>query len=292
MPNRNIEGNYRYGYQGEYAEKEEIGSTNSFELRLWDSRIGRWMSPDPYNEFSSPYLGMGNNPLKFIDIDGGKIYIYATISGKSTTFEYKNGTLYYAQSGKEYKGTDSFLTEVKTALRKLDYGYKFKNLVIDSGGNIGTNSFINSLVTAKDIYRIRLHPKQGNSTNGLEVLVDPKTKVKTYTRKGLKLSPFFITLGHELAHAWDNAKGISDKSVWYKVDTNGDGVKNRSVKKSEQFASAIENMFRGEHQLPLRKYYSVDTSGSPLNQSLLLDKTLNTIFTLKGGVKDKCKCGN
>ena len=68
MPNRNVEGGYRYGYQGEFAEKEpEInGGTNSFELRLWDSRIGRWLSPDPYGEFSSPYIGMGNNPLKYI----------------------------------------------------------------------------------------------------------------------------------------------------------------------------------------------------------------------------------
>ncbi|TCK65012.1 RHS repeat-associated protein [Winogradskyella wandonensis] len=72
MPNRNIEGNYRYGYQGEYAEKEEVGSTNSFELRLWDSRIGRWMSPDPYGEFFSPYLGMGNNPISLTDPDGGQ----------------------------------------------------------------------------------------------------------------------------------------------------------------------------------------------------------------------------
>lgn len=38
---------YRYGYQGEYAEKEEIGSTNSFELRLYDARINRWMTVDP-----------------------------------------------------------------------------------------------------------------------------------------------------------------------------------------------------------------------------------------------------
>ena len=73
MPNRNVEGNYRNGYQGEYAEKEpELGSgKNSFQLRLYDSRIGRWLSPDPYGEFHSPYLAMGNNwPFK-VDPDGG-----------------------------------------------------------------------------------------------------------------------------------------------------------------------------------------------------------------------------
>ena len=36
------------GYQGDYAEKEEVGSTNSFELRLYDARIGRWMTTESY----------------------------------------------------------------------------------------------------------------------------------------------------------------------------------------------------------------------------------------------------
>jgi uncharacterized protein RhaS with RHS repeats len=43
----------------------------AFQLRLWDGRIGRWLSPDPYGEFDSPYLGMGNNPVSTIDPDGG-----------------------------------------------------------------------------------------------------------------------------------------------------------------------------------------------------------------------------
>ncbi|MFV0572060.1 MAG: RHS repeat-associated core domain-containing protein [Xanthomarina gelatinilytica] len=73
MPNRNVEGGYRYGYQGGHAEKEgELGQgINSFELRLWDSRIGRWLTPDPYKQHASLYLGMGNNPINGIDVDGG-----------------------------------------------------------------------------------------------------------------------------------------------------------------------------------------------------------------------------
>ena len=74
MPNRHIESDYRYGYQGEFAEKEsELGNgINSFELRLWDARIGRWLTTDPYGQYASPYLGMGNNPIRIIDPDGGK----------------------------------------------------------------------------------------------------------------------------------------------------------------------------------------------------------------------------
>ncbi len=62
---------YRYGYQGQYAEHDEETGFESFELRLYNSRVGRWMSYDPYGQFSSPYVGMGNNPVSQVDPDGG-----------------------------------------------------------------------------------------------------------------------------------------------------------------------------------------------------------------------------
>ncbi len=43
----------------------------AFQLRLWDGRLGRWLTVDPYGEFHSPYVGMGNNPVNLIDPDGG-----------------------------------------------------------------------------------------------------------------------------------------------------------------------------------------------------------------------------
>ena len=69
MPGRNSFYNYRYAYQGQ--EKDSETGKEAFELRLWDARIGRWLTTDPYGEFHSPYLGMGNNPLRIIDPDGG-----------------------------------------------------------------------------------------------------------------------------------------------------------------------------------------------------------------------------
>ena len=62
--------NYAYGYQGQFAEEDTITGWNSFELRMYDPVIARWISPDPYGQFYSPYLAMGNNPGLF-DPDGG-----------------------------------------------------------------------------------------------------------------------------------------------------------------------------------------------------------------------------
>ncbi|AOR27535.1 Rhs family-like protein [Formosa sp. Hel1_33_131] len=68
MPNRNIEGNYRYKFQGQ--EKDSETGKEAFELRLWDGRIGRWLTTDPAGQYASPYLGMGNNPINGTDPDG------------------------------------------------------------------------------------------------------------------------------------------------------------------------------------------------------------------------------
>ena len=71
---------YRFGYLSlsrscigsEYAEDEtEETGWNSFELRNYDPVIGRWMTVDPYNQYWSGYIGMGNDPVNGVDPDGG-----------------------------------------------------------------------------------------------------------------------------------------------------------------------------------------------------------------------------
>lgn len=68
---------YRYGYQGQYAETDKESAWVNFALRMYDPVIGRWMTTDPANQFASPYLGMGNNPVNGVDKDGGVWHILA-----------------------------------------------------------------------------------------------------------------------------------------------------------------------------------------------------------------------
>jgi len=73
LPGRNFQSSllYKYGYQGQFAEKDEETGLNQFELRLYDSRINRSLSTDPYNQYHSPYIGMGNNWVNLVDPSGG-----------------------------------------------------------------------------------------------------------------------------------------------------------------------------------------------------------------------------
>ncbi|HEX8548957.1 MAG TPA: RHS repeat-associated core domain-containing protein, partial [Cytophagaceae bacterium] len=73
MPGRNLVNSpaYRNGYQGQFAEKDAETGFDAFDLRMYDANLGRWISPDPYGQFHSPYVGMGNNPVSQVDPDGG-----------------------------------------------------------------------------------------------------------------------------------------------------------------------------------------------------------------------------
>ena len=74
-----------YLYQGAFAElDEELGWTD-FPLRDYDAQIGRWVQQDPYQQFASPYVGMGADPANNTDPSGG--IVPGGIGGLSTTAE-------------------------------------------------------------------------------------------------------------------------------------------------------------------------------------------------------------
>ncbi|MBN1183843.1 MAG: peptidoglycan DD-metalloendopeptidase family protein, partial [Bacteroidales bacterium] len=109
MPDRTytsgiLSGAYRFGYQGQFAEKDPETGYNQFEARLYDSRIGRWMIPDPAGQYWSPYLGMGNNWISGVDPDGEYSLLGATWrmlawGGRDLMHNKKNGEWGFTLAG-------------------------------------------------------------------------------------------------------------------------------------------------------------------------------------------------
>ena|SRR5690606_35600246 len=75
------ESGYRFGYQGQFAEKDEETGWSHFELREYDPTIGRTITTDPARQFHSPYMWVGNNPIIGTDPTGGVSPIYG-LDGK------------------------------------------------------------------------------------------------------------------------------------------------------------------------------------------------------------------
>ncbi len=61
----------RYGYQGQYAEQDKEINESFFELRNYNPLTARFNTTDPYEQYHSPYLAMGNNQINQVDPDGG-----------------------------------------------------------------------------------------------------------------------------------------------------------------------------------------------------------------------------
>ena len=70
-----------YRYQGAYSDWEEETGLSDFELRSYDAQVGRWTGVDPYDEFASGYVGMGNDPVSYVDEDGGSSGIAGALIG-------------------------------------------------------------------------------------------------------------------------------------------------------------------------------------------------------------------
>jgi RHS repeat-associated protein len=98
MPGRNgSTGDYRYGFNGMEKDDEVKGEGNSldFGARIYDSRIGRWLSLDPlarkYPSISD-YSSMAGNPILFKDPDGREIIIYyKDADNKLQPYKYGSG---------------------------------------------------------------------------------------------------------------------------------------------------------------------------------------------------------
>lgn len=63
---------YKFAFNGMEKDDGVKGEGNSldFGARIYDSRLGRWMSVDPLYQFASPYLYGANSPIVLKDEDG------------------------------------------------------------------------------------------------------------------------------------------------------------------------------------------------------------------------------
>ncbi len=70
---------YRYGFNGKEKDNSTGEGNLDFGARIYDGRIGRWLSLDPLQKKYpdlNPYNFVANSPIRFIDPDGKVIRVY------------------------------------------------------------------------------------------------------------------------------------------------------------------------------------------------------------------------
>lgn len=85
---------YRYGFNGMEKDDNTYGEGNAYDFgnRIYDSRLGRWLSVDRFASkypSISPYVFAENNPIVILDI-GGDSTVYFSESGKKIGVTWDN----------------------------------------------------------------------------------------------------------------------------------------------------------------------------------------------------------
>lgn len=79
---------YRYGFNGKENDNEVKGEGNQqdYGMRIYDPRIGRFLSEDPLTKqfpHYTPYQFSGNTPIQAVDLDGSEERHYTLLFNKS-----------------------------------------------------------------------------------------------------------------------------------------------------------------------------------------------------------------
>jgi RHS repeat-associated protein len=118
-----------YLYQGAFSELDEDIGWNDFMLRNYDAQIGRWVQQDPYDQFASPYIGIGDDPINNIDPSGGITYC----PGTSALAIFLDKAIYA-------------LSQTSPALFKLSVAISITNTALFIGKMAQTSNMINGQI--------------------------------------------------------------------------------------------------------------------------------------------------
>ena len=251
-----------YQYQGAYSELDADIGWNDFALRNYDAQIGRWVQQDPYQEYASPYVGMGNDPINNVDPDGGGVL------GLTPGLYTLTTTLVGAVIGGDVSAATghSFL---KGAAIGAAVGFAAGYIPSLVGGGVGKSlshavSILNVTVKAVGVVK-------DFSAKELPTILNPYTNSSAYYNVGLSNSE-----ANTVTNALIFAKELLTKKL-KEVNRWDQNDKNKFIKHYGTDDNRIKNIIekRISNEIRLIKYY------------LKNNNFKKEIFRTKGGEKNR-----
>jgi RHS repeat-associated protein len=244
---------YRYGFNSMEKDNEinVNGGSYDFGARIYDSRLGRWLSLDPlmasYPSIS-PYSFAANIPILVTD-PTGKVLI---IKNGSEEYQYYNGKLY----AKDPDG--NFVVEYTPVEGDFVFNI-FSSLTKLSESKKGAEVINRMALDSDNVFNISDFDEKNDENSFVPQTNTIYVNGKDHTSKSENyFSPSFIVLAHELYHGYNFIYKIHPEfhigKGWYSIFfKNG---YERKVSSDEIPATHFENMMRSYFGLPLREYYS------------------------------------
>ncbi len=149
-----IASNYNYKYQGKELQQENNILMYDFGSRLYDPTVGRWFSTDPQNQYDSPYLAMGNNPVSMIDPNGEYVITASFVAGviAGAYLGMMTGMMANQMQGKKFNDSSNIFKEtakgavegaifgvsgvVGSAIETFSYGYSSVDIPVTDNFSI------------------------------------------------------------------------------------------------------------------------------------------------------------
>jgi len=225
MPGRKysiVNTNYRYGFNGKENDNET--STEDYGMRIYDGRLGRFLSVDPlFRRYSwlTPYQFASNKPVWAIDIDGNEGGIRSPLGDENIISVESASRINPKISQYAQSASNSFVGDVKSLGKSKTYvdALDFFSLMFlpDVGSHMDENDQKRYNVVENEINTIKnipnWGPKEWGSATGhlaFQILLG----------KALK---FAGGLGRAITGTWvaENTAGWSESAIAYQEYVTG-----------------------------------------------------------------------
>ena len=222
-------GYFGSAYKFNSKEKDDETGYSYYGARYYSDRLSIFLSVDRFAEkfpWQSPYCYAGNNPIRYMDINGDSVFI----KNNKDILLYDNGTL-RNKDGSEYLGKQtSFTKKVREAMNII--GSTKEGQAMLSELQSSNNSYTIQKSTrqynyeSKFVYEDmdRAHALQMAETTGKSLLKGGAGGDIYWNSKGTLLNTekgyqknSIIDLGYELFHALDANRGLLDGRVYIMV---------------------------------------------------------------------------
>jgi RHS repeat-associated protein len=250
-------GSYRYGFNGQENDNEVKGEGNQqdYGMRIYDPRLGRFLSVDPLDieyPWYSPYHYAGNSPVLNIDVDGAEPlnawFVWAAKKGTTlktaSTNTASSSTPKHA--GIDYSGAKiAKAAYVKTGSKALDLVANSKEI----GVNITANLWNGTVDAAQDVSNLAF------SADGRKEVIDRYSQgiINLATQSGelsTKLQSGEVTIGGMASGGWNylgTPEGVESAGTFLAGLAIPNGIK--GIDKPLRGSTALSGLSRLEKSL-------------------------------------------